>query len=91
MRYRSQFISYWAAEKPKRSNKSLTFDAATVKQASVPMPGAGEAHGGPGAADPGRIHYPNVILQEQLGLKLESSKTAVELLVIDQAERRSEN
>jgi uncharacterized protein (TIGR03435 family) len=60
------------------ADKSLTFDAATVKQVSVPMLGGGDGKtritktgrekpsGGPGTGDPGRIHYPSVTLQNLL-------------------------
>jgi uncharacterized protein (TIGR03435 family) len=59
-------------------DKSLTFDAATIKPASVPALGGGDgktittktgrekASGGPGTTDPDRIHFPNVTLKSLL-------------------------
>lgn len=53
-----------------------------------PPPGAPE--GGPAPADPNR---PSIFtaVQEQLGLKLESDKGPVQMLVLDRVERPSEN
>ena len=60
------------------AGNSLTFDAATVKQASLPIVGGGDgktittktgrakSSGGPGTTDPGRIHYPGVTLKNLL-------------------------
>src|ERR1700681_1519458 len=53
-------------------DKSLTFDAASVKPASPPVPdGRGRIMmmgptGGPGTKDPGRIRYPNMSLKNLL-------------------------
>jgi len=51
-------------------NKALTFDAASVKPASLPggvraVARAGRG-GGPGTQDPGRIHYPSISLKNLL-------------------------
>jgi uncharacterized protein (TIGR03435 family) len=48
------------------------------------------AAGGPAASEPG---IPSVLtaLQEQLGLKLESAKAQLEVLVIDSIQKPSEN
>jgi len=59
----------------------------------MPMPG-GPADGGPGgAAPPPDSSAPSIFtaLQEQLGLKLESQKGPVKILIIDSVERPSEN
>jgi len=49
--------------------EALTFDAASVKPASMPAPGemmlAGPT-GGPGTKDPGRVHYPFISLKTLL-------------------------
>jgi uncharacterized protein (TIGR03435 family) len=52
-----------------RLAQSLTFEAASVKPATPPVPDAqgrifmAGPTGGPGTADPGRIHYPNMSLK----------------------------
>lgn len=54
------------------ADKSLTFDAASVKPADMPKPdGRGRIFmagpsGGPGTKDPGRIHYPFMSLKQLL-------------------------
>lgn len=54
------------------TDKSPTFEAASVKPATPPIPDAqGRIFslgptGGPGTADPGRIHYPNMSLKNLL-------------------------
>lgn len=57
---------------------------------SGPCRAAGESRSAPAAdgSEPPSIY---TALQQQLGLRLESGKTAVELLVIDRVERPSEN
>jgi uncharacterized protein (TIGR03435 family) len=61
-------------------------DSGTIQ---MPLPGQpGEAVRTPGSAD-----GPNIFtaIQEQLGLKLESAKGPVDVLVIDRVEKPSEN
>jgi uncharacterized protein (TIGR03435 family) len=54
--------------------------------------GPGRRPGDPdGPADPGARPSIMFALEEQLGLKLESTKGRVEILVIDHVERPSEN
>ena len=67
----------------------LTF---TPDVSTVPAEDAGSPGGPAGAASP-TDRGPNIFtaLQEQLGLKLESGKGLVEVLVIDNVERASEN
>jgi uncharacterized protein (TIGR03435 family) len=52
----------------------------------MPQPGQSAANG---AQDPGPSIF--TVVQEQLGLKLESAKGSVETLVIDHVERPTEN
>ena len=53
-------------------DKSLTFDAASVKPADMPKPDGrgrifiGPPSGGPGTKDPGRVHYPFMSLKALL-------------------------
>ena len=63
----------------------------TLKLGEMMMggPQQGEQQGGPAANDPGASI--TSLLQDQLGLKLESEKGQVETLVIDHMERPSEN
>jgi uncharacterized protein (TIGR03435 family) len=56
---------------------------------------AADGRGAPGGADaaPADLNAPSLFtaIQEQLGLKLESTKGPVEVLVIDSVERPTEN
>jgi uncharacterized protein (TIGR03435 family) len=63
-----------------------------VSQAPL-MAGAGPGAQGPGAAAPADSSGPSIFtaLEEQLGLKLESQKGPVDILVIDHVEEPSEN
>lgn len=80
---------------------SFDFELAfTPEQARLPMPTAGSVGvaGGPVGGDsspaPGSLNAgPSLMtaLQEQLGLKLESARGPVQVLVIDRAERPTEN
>jgi len=65
-----------------------------IKLEWTPEEGAGRGPGdGPEAAPPPDTTGPSLFtaLQEQLGLKLESSKGPVEIIVIDRIEKPTEN
>jgi len=69
-----------------RTGLTGTFDV-HLKWAADPSTGAG----GPGTADDPTGPSIFTALQEQLGLKLESAKGPVEVLVIDHVEKPSAN
>jgi uncharacterized protein (TIGR03435 family) len=58
---------------------------------SGPCRVAADTQGGSAAADPSGLPSLYTALQQQLGLKLESSKGSVETLIVDRVERPSEN
>jgi len=80
-----------------RTGFAETFDLRldfTPDEAAGGLPrsaGAGDPESPPSAADPGSPPTIFAAIQEQLGLKLESVKGAVEVLVIDHVERPSQN
>ena len=86
--------------------QAFTFEVASVRVAdreppSRPFPAGGQIAGGPGTNDPTRLTYSWVgdpaqdlfsALDKQLGLKLEKSKTQLDVVVIDHMDKRpSEN
>jgi uncharacterized protein (TIGR03435 family) len=80
-----------------RTGFTETFDVRldfTPDEAAAGLPrsaGAGDPDSPPSAADPGSPPTIFAAIQEQLGLKLESVKGPVEVLVIDHVERPSQN
>jgi len=88
----ASMISSWGnGGRPIQDKTGLTgkYDI-TLKLGDMMMgPQQGEQQGGPAANDPGASI--TSLLQDQLGLKLESEKGQVETLVIDHMERPSEN
>jgi uncharacterized protein (TIGR03435 family) len=58
---------------------------------SGPCRVAADTQGGSAAADPSSLPSLYTALQQQLGLRLESSKGPVESLIVDRVERPSEN
>jgi uncharacterized protein (TIGR03435 family) len=76
-----------------RTNLSGSFDILLEFRPSIPTQTPGETDGTDPVTPPAPFQVPELQLQlqEQLGLKLESAKAVVEVLVIEHAERPSPN